>query len=564
MAAEPTLDVRPRILVGLSSQPGTKSPLVAIAGHPFWSDTAPSLSGPVDEEALRSAFLRNGESVLRHLDGAFAVIVQTAERTFAVTDRFNVIPLYVGEAAGRHAISTDSDALARYLGVEDDLDLVTMAQALRMWYATHPYTFYRDIRELQPASVHQWHNNRAYSRNAYWEAHYRGNGSRNRDELAEELAAAIDEGVRRRIEQCERPGLLLSAGADSRGILFSASRRQTLKTYTFFDSPNAEFIGARKLAEAAEQEHSPLRRPPEYYGHAAVASTCRMGGMWCFLDGHSTGFSGPLREDGLDLLLTGDFADLIFKGNGFDVAHKKLFGRALPLKTTSHFRHAWRRPGHMIGGRWMGEVASRLEEQYDGCAIDNPTDEDWWKIAHARVGVLSRTPSYGGIAVLQRTLPWDTFMADASMTAVYEQMGVADRVNAGVWERAVRILTPKKARRIANNNILAPVGASDSEKVARFLYGVAYRKIMKREVDGTPLDGSVTRGSWPNFETYMSRSPVIAKLWSGISRDARAIVHEIRGENPWAVPVPELVGGHANGFARLLTQALWLDNRKSR
>lgn len=559
---ESTSVLNPRIMTGLSCPPSEDGLLVTIAGCPYWADSAPALQGGVDEESLRAAFTLHGETILHHLDGAFAAVIQSGADTYAVTDRFNVIPLYVGKAGNRIALSTETDALARRLGIEDDLDLVTMAQALQMWYATHPYTFYRSIRELEPASIHHWDASGRYTRTPYWEAQFRDNEANSTDALADELAAAIRSGVRRRIEESERPGLFLSAGADSRGILFPASEVRPVTSFTFYDLPNAELVGARRLAEAAGQRHIGLQRDPEHYGRSAVDVVRLSGGMWNFLDGHAFGFTDQLKEHSLDLLLTGDFADLLFKGNGFDIEYRTFAGKALPLKKVAPFRRAWRRPRSRIADAWETAINERLDQQYREIETDETSDESWWRIAHARVGSLTRAPAYGGIAAMQRSLPWDTFMADARMAAVYEKLTISARINAGVWEEAVRTLTPRRARRIANNNVLAPVGATDTEKVGRFLYGVAYRRIVGKEVDGTPLDGSVTRGSWPNWSTYLSQSPVIANLWSGISADSREIISLLRGEDPWQRSHIDHVRKDALGFGRLLTQALWLDERK--
>lgn len=546
----------------LSHPPSESGLHVTIAGHPYWADSAPSLQGPVDEKSLGAAFSVHGEAILHHLDGAFAVVVQSGRDTYAATDRFNIIPLYVGKSGSRIALSTDTDALARRLGIEDDLDLVSMAQALQMWNSTHPYTYYRHIRELQPASLHHWDASGKHTRKPYWEAQYRGNSAIPHTELADELAAAIEQGVQRRVAESNRPGLLLSAGADSRAVLFSAAGIHPITCFTFYDIPNAELDGARRLAEAAGQEHIALQRDPEHYGLSAISSVVLSGGMFNLIDAHATGFTHALRKDGLDLLLSGDFADLMFKGDGLNLRYRQFAGKALPLKSVGQFSPTWRRPRSRVGAQWKDQIEGRLSEQFSGINTNNPDESAWWQIAHRRVGTLSNVHSFGGRAVMQRVLPWDTFMADAAMVSVYEKLTTAARVNGGVWERAVKILTPPGARRIANNNMLAPVGASEFEKVARFLYGVAYRKIMKREIDGTPLDGSVTRGSWPNWSTYFSQSPVIANLWSGISAESREIVSSLRGEDPWRRSHVEIVKKDALGFGRLLTQSLWLDELK--
>jgi hypothetical protein len=483
------------------------------------------------------------------------------QETHVVTDRFNVVPMYVGEGKDGPVVGSHPDALAAHLGQDTDFDLVTLAHALHMWYASFPYTYYRGIRELAPAAVHTWDREGRHTERPYWVPTFRGEPTPSHDALAEELSTAIRDGVRRRVANAERPGLLLSAGADSRGLLFAAIEEQSITSYTFYDVPNAELRLAALLAAAVDQRHVPLRRDPEHYGAHARESTRLMAGMWNFLDGHAIGFLPRFQAEGLDLLLSGDFADLLFKGAGLNVGYRKLLGKNLTVKTLAGFSVAWRTPRARVNEALREPIAARVNEQYAGIDTTRLDEAGWWEVVHRRVGVLSRTGSIGGPISLQRALPWDTFMADRAMAAVYEQMTTAARINGTVWERAVKRLTPPAARHIPNNNWGARVAASDIEKTVRFLYGVAYRKVFRRDTDGTPLGAGVTRGSWPEFGHYLSHSPVVADLWRPRDPAAADALREITGYDPWAPgldPDPRRTG---MAFGRLLTLKLWLEDR---
>jgi asparagine synthetase B (glutamine-hydrolysing) len=530
---------------------------VHVVGRPYLG------GAPATPQRLGETLAEQGAEALAALDGAFGVVIVDHQRqeTHVVTDRFNVVPMYAGEGADGPVIGSHPDALAEYLGQETDFDAVTLAQALHMWYATFPYTYYRGIQELAPASVHTWDREGRHTTRPYWEPQFRGDEAPGHDALAEELASAIRAGVRRRVAAAETPGLLLSAGADSRGLLFTAVEERPISTYTFFDVPNSEMRLAARLAESVRQRHVPLQRDPEHYGAHAREATRLMAGMWNFLDGHAIGFLPRFEADGLDLLLSGDFADLLFKGNSLNVRYKKLFGKNLTLKTLAPFSASWRTPRARVSEALREPIAERVREQYAGIDTASLNEEGWWRVAHRRVGVLSRTSAVGGPTSLQRALPWDTFMADRAMASVYEQLTTEARVNGTVWERAVKRLTPKAARDIPNNNWGARVAASDAEKTARFLYGVAYRKLFRRDTDGTLLGAGVTRGSWPEFGHYLSHSPVVADLWHPRDPVAADALRDITGYDPWAPdaqPDPRR-GGVA--FGRLLTLKLWLEDR---
>jgi hypothetical protein len=535
---------------------------VVVVGRPFWTGGAGEAAS---EEQIREVYRDRGARVLEELDGGFAVaIVDGDRRTIHVaTDRFNVFPAYVGSANGRTAVGFHPDVLARRLGVETDFDLATIAQAIHMWYATFPYTYYRSIRELAPGSVHTWDEKGRHTVQPYWTPTYRGCPGTSHDVLSEQLAAALSAGVKRRVANANNPGLLLSAGADSRGLLFSGAERKPLTCYTFYDEPNAELELASRLAAAVGQRHVPLQRDREYYAGHARRSTRLIAGMWNCLDGHAIGFVERFDSEGIDLLLSGDFADLLFKGSGLNVGYKTLLGKNLPIRTLAPFSTVWRTPRGPISEALRPLVGERVREQYSSLDLERLDEEGWWQVVHRRVGTLSRTPSVGGPISLQRALPWDTVMADRAMADVYEQITSDARVNGSVWEGAIERLTPRSARRVPNNNWSAPLGASEIEKTLRFLYASAYRKVFRRDIDGTPLGAIANRGSWPSFSHYLVRSPVIEALWQPRQAEAAAVLRELLGYDPWDSSARYDIRRLGVGFGRVLTVKLWLEDRFS-
>ena len=509
------------------------------------------------------AFLADANGFAEGLDGAFGIVIGQPKEgaVHVVTDRFNIVPMYVGTSGEGAAIGSHPDTLARWLGIDTAFDLTTMAQAVRMWYATFPYTYYKGIRELEPATVHTWDREGRHRTRRYWEAQYRGDPATSHSALSEELAEAIKEGVQRRVAEASNPSLLLSAGADSRGILFSAAQVKPTTCYTFYDEPNSELKLAAQLAKVAGQEFVGLQRDAEHYGRSARASTRLMGGMWNFLDGHAIGFMPRFQEDDTDLILSGDFADLLFKGNSLNISYKQILGKNLTIKELGGFSTAWRTPRGQVADTLLPTIEERVREQYAGIDTGSLDEEGWWQVAHRRVGYLSRTSAVGGPISLQRALPWDTFMADRGMAEVYERLTPDARINGAVWEGAIRLLTPKAARSIPNNNWGARVGATDLEKTARFLYGVAYRKLMKRDIDGTPLGAAVTRGSWPNFAYYLRHSPEIDALWQPLVPAVSGVMKEVVGFDPWDSQGTFDVRRSGMYFSRLLTLKLWLEDR---
>lgn len=116
-------------------------------------------------------------------------------------------------------------------------------------------------------------------------------------------------------------------------------------------------------------------------------------------------------------------------------------------------------------------------------------------------------------------------------------------------------------RIVLSNNLLSRIGASETEKTLAFLRGVAYRKVFGRDVDGTPLDGSASRGSWPDFNHYIRHSTVVPTLWGEPSRETVEVLSELVGEDPWGKPMATWASRGSLHFLRLVTLKLWLDQR---
>jgi asparagine synthase (glutamine-hydrolysing) len=510
-------------------------------------------------------FLRDGAEFAQALNGAFGIVVmQPAARTVhVVTDRMGFWPLYLWRTDGPPVVGTHPDVLAEHAGATDALDRLSMAEVLATGTASHPHTYYRDVEVMEPGCVYTWRAGEPVRTRVYWEPRYRGDERAGVKELGEDLERALRGAVERRTLPALGPtGVLLSGGADSRAVLYAACEPSTVTSITFYDQPNAEFETARQLAERVGSEHVGLQRDFEHYGRGARKAVRVAGGMWNLLDAHYTEFIPQLQALGLESLLTGCYADYLFKGLTSNRTYKALFGKNLPLHDFASFSLQWYAPHGPVAEAWRQPVRERLRAAYDGLDLEDESDAGRWALELRRLRPVAREADTAGRLLLQRTLPWDPLFADTALVDAYERVPPSLKLNGQVWEDAVGRIC-RSGGDIANNNSLSRIGASQLEKTLRFLYGVAYRRVFKRDVDGTPLDGSVTRGSWPNFNHYIRHSTVVPELWADPSDEARDVLGDILGTDPWSQPMEALTKRGGIKFLRLLTLKLWLDQRAS-
>ena len=542
---------------------------VALAGRIALSEAewqqakALPYSGGLAARHILQAFLADKSGFAATLSGAFGVVVSEPKRQtlHVATDRMGFFPLYQWKTSGPPMVATHPDVLAAHTGESHELDRLSMAEVLATGSVSHPHTYYHDIEVMDPGSVYTWTSDGSHQKRVYWTPSYKGEGRGGVKELGAELERALRGAVQRRtLPSLGASGVLLSGGADSRAVLYAACQPEAVTSITFYDQPNAEFETARRLAERVGSEHVGLQRDFEHYGLGARKAARVTGGMWNLLDAHYTEFIPQLRSLGLDNLLTGCYADYLFKGLTSNRTYKTLFGKNLPLYDFAPFSLRWYAPHSSMTESWKEPVRERMRAAYDGLDLEDESDAGRWAIELRRMRPVAREADTAGRLLLQRTLPWDPLFADTELIELYERVPPSLKLNGQVWENAVGRIC-RTGGDITNNNSLSRIGASQFEKTLRFLYGVAYRKAFGRDVDGSPLDGSATRGSWPDFNHYIRHSKVVPELWSDPSPETRDVLADVVGVDPWSRPMGEWAKLGSLRFLRLVTLKVWLDQR---
>lgn len=503
------------------------------------------------------------------LNGALCVLIYEHRlgRLHLFTDRMGAFPVYA-TAQGEVRLASHPDVLADLVGEERGtlpLDRTTLAECLANGYGVQPFTYHEGIVQLDAASHYVWDvaAGRAGWRKAAscWQPAYEAAATRSRGELAESLAQALQRAGRRRSpEILGRQGLLLSGGADSRALLFSAAQPAAVESFTFCDRDNPEVATARQIVRAAGAPHHVLQRSPEHYGEGAWETVRVTGGMWCIKDCHFHGFAGVLAEAGLGNLMTGCYTDYLLKGLGYNKRPRRFLGRPLPLDTLADFDYDYYQPRSPIAAPWAARVQARLE------AWTGPVDKAAYRrnpssIEDLRVRPLAREADAMGRLYLLRTQPWDPVMVDNDILAFYGAIPPELKLNARVFRDAVARVTPASARHIRNNNDQSPLDAPEWLRVLRYtlrkaaLWGGKRLGVVGQEA------GISTDGSWPDFVYYVAHSKVLPELWESPTPGQRELLTDLLGEDPWRTPLSAWARRDVDLILRLLTLRIWLTQR---
>lgn len=534
-----------------------------------WRDAErTSFKGGLAARHLLARWLEGGVDAARQYNGAAAVVILDERRreTHILTDRAGFFPVFAHE--GRDlTISSHPDLIARHEashGRALRLDEATIAELLHTGSPTYKHCYWQGVRHLEAASCYVLKHGPDASLGApsrYWRpAFMDGAPPFSRGEFVEVFSQALRAAGRRRSHaRFGKTAVLLSAGADSRGILCATQSPTDVDCYTYFDEPNAELAGAKRIASLAGARHIPLRRTADYYVANAEETVRLSGGMWGIDGGHHTGFANAIRESSrAGVLLTGEFCDLLLKGTALNRRWLQLLGRDVPLCEPAPYQHEHYLPFAPIAETWIPEVRARLDDDVPAalqtCA--DPRRAEW-----KRLTPLSRYGAASSILVLWKTTPLDVFLADRDILDAYGRLSVADKVSGIAFGIAVARVTGRDIAAVPNNNFGSPVGTDEAGRLTSFLLSSAMRKL--RGVDrmgrNRDPDSVATVGSWPDLTRVALQSAAMREWYSGVFTRHGGLLASLLPEDRRNWSYDEFAANDQFQFYRLITADRWLN-----
>ncbi len=233
-----------------------------------------------------------------------------------VTDINSFVPVYEyrsgsNEKENGFAIGSHPDALALATGQDHLIDEVSIANFLTYKTVTFPYTMYRNIRQLPPASSVRYDQAGNTSVDSYWVPAEKP-CSMNFKKTAEKLREILQTNVKRISDRQKTLGMMLSVGEDSRAIATMIPQPVNVETVTFVDSLNREARIAEQACKILGFSWKPAIRSPTHYLDHAASSIRLSESHNFFFHAHANSFETlfPKRAR----ILGGLGADAFFKG----------------------------------------------------------------------------------------------------------------------------------------------------------------------------------------------------------------------------------------------------------
>ncbi|WP_331372773.1 asparagine synthase (glutamine-hydrolyzing) [Sinorhizobium chiapasense] len=277
-----------------------------------------------DTEVILHLYDQMGEDCVSRLNGdfAFALWDNRRRRMLLARDRMGVRPLFYTMRAGTLYFASEVKALLQVPGISAEIDPIALDQIFTLWAPIAPRTPFKDIFELEPASL-VVADERGVATRSYWSLEFADRDAPprhvNEGKAAEELRTLLTDATRIRMRADVPVGSYLSGGLDSSIVsaLAAGMAPQGLRTFsvTFDSAEHDESAFQNEMAVALGTDHR------------AVA--CRAGDIAkVFPDvvryaerpvlrtapAPLYQLSGLVRDTGLKVVLTGEGADEVFAG----------------------------------------------------------------------------------------------------------------------------------------------------------------------------------------------------------------------------------------------------------
>ena len=277
-----------------------------------------------DTEVILHLYDEMGADCVTRLNGDFAFALFDARRgrMMLARDRMGVRPLFYTRHGDAFYFASEVKALLAVPGVTAEIDPVALDQIFTLWAPIAPRTPFKNISELEPASLMIVDDN-GVSRRAYWSLDFPDADAptRHRDEreAADEVRALLSDATRMRMRADVPVGSYLSGGLDSSIVsaLAAGMTGETLRTFsvTFDSAEHDESAFQAEMARALGTMHEAVHCAKGDIA-AVFPEVIRFTERPILRTAPAPLFklSALVRAAGLKVVLTGEGADEVFAG----------------------------------------------------------------------------------------------------------------------------------------------------------------------------------------------------------------------------------------------------------
>lgn len=264
------------------------------------------------------------------LSGPFAILIiekEFKEITF-ITDLMSFIPIYKFHEKDDFIISTHVDALAKVSNQSEHIDPASQVDFILHGVITYPYTMYEKIKQVKPATIHQFNNkSNTHSEKNYWLPYEKEIGL-SIDDAGIKLRNSLKDYIQRIVKETNNISQFISGGEDSR-VLSALLQKVNRDGFIFIDEMNLEGKIAKRVAEIYGADLQVHTRHKHHYSHILPSCSTLVGSGSQYHHAHTFGFHQSCELQSYDAVFGGLFSDALLKGARIKKVHRS---GQLPLK----------------------------------------------------------------------------------------------------------------------------------------------------------------------------------------------------------------------------------------
>ncbi|VVE35071.1 asparagine synthase (glutamine-hydrolyzing) [Pandoraea cepalis] len=284
--------------------------------------------GQSDTEVLLVMYEKHGEAMLSHLNGifAFALWDKRKRQMFVARDQLGIKPFYYTCDSFGFAFASEMKVLLRGGLASSELDPAAVLAHLGFLWSPGERTIAKAVRKLEPGHAMIVRDGRIERNWKYYDLPYgQPYLMGTEDDVADQVAAAVKEAVRRQMVADVPVGAFLSGGLDSTSVVACAAQTNPANRLQCF---TIEVMDGSVATEGFANDLPFAKRAAEYLGvdlhtvQVGPEMADRLGEMIYHLDEPTADpaalnalfISELAREKGITVLLSGAGGDDIFTG----------------------------------------------------------------------------------------------------------------------------------------------------------------------------------------------------------------------------------------------------------
>src|SRR5699024_4125020 len=251
----------------------------------------------------------------KDLNGPFVVLIvnkKTSEIT-CITDLMSFIPVYSFKLSKEFMLSTHVDALAKISAQHDKFDEISEVDFILHGIVTYPYTLYKSIFQVAPASEHKnLNDSNGLKSNNYWiPKESREYSSINKTAI--QLRKGIKDYINKITSNTSNIAQFISGGEDSRA-LSALLQNRSRGAYMFLDRMNREGETAQKVADVYGANFKLAIRDKLHYLNILPSCSDLVGSGSQYHHAHTYGFHKDCNLQSYSAVFGGLFSDALLKG----------------------------------------------------------------------------------------------------------------------------------------------------------------------------------------------------------------------------------------------------------